>query len=105
MSMTIWSGSEPSQRTVFQWRLLRYLNKRHWNTVLCDGSLPDQMVIDMLEDSYDLVVERLQDGRPAAREEPVDRGLRGRPGRPDEPPAEELHRGRADAVHADAVAE
>ena len=36
-----------------------HLNKRHWNTVLCDGSLPDQMVIDMLEDSYDLIVEGL----------------------------------------------
>ena len=36
-----------------------HLNKRHWNTVLCDGSLPDQMVIDMLEDSYDLVVDGL----------------------------------------------
>ena len=36
-----------------------HLNKRHWNTVRCDGSLPDQMVIDMLEDSYDLVVEKL----------------------------------------------
>jgi predicted DNA-binding protein (MmcQ/YjbR family) len=36
-----------------------HLNKRHWNTVLCDGSLPDQMLIDMLEDSYDLVVEGL----------------------------------------------
>ena len=36
-----------------------HLNKRHWNTVLCDGSLPDQMILDMLEDSYDLVVEGL----------------------------------------------
>jgi predicted DNA-binding protein (MmcQ/YjbR family) len=36
-----------------------HLNKRHWNTVTCDGSLPDQMIIDMLEDSYDLVVEKL----------------------------------------------
>ena len=36
-----------------------HLNKRHWNTVLCDGSLPDQMIIDMVEDSYDLVVEKL----------------------------------------------
>ena len=33
-----------------------HLNKRHWNTVLCDGSLPDQMVRDMVEDSYDLIV-------------------------------------------------
>src|SRR5215210_5606174 len=36
-----------------------HLNKRHWNTVTCDGSLPDAMVLDMLEDSYDLVVSGL----------------------------------------------
>ena len=33
-----------------------HLNKRHWNTVLCDGTLPDEMVRDMVEDSYDLIV-------------------------------------------------
>jgi len=36
-----------------------HLNKRHWNTVTLDGSLPDQMVRELIEDSYDLVVERL----------------------------------------------
>jgi predicted DNA-binding protein (MmcQ/YjbR family) len=36
-----------------------HLNKRHWNTVTCDGSLPDPMIIDMLEDSYDLVVSAM----------------------------------------------
>jgi predicted DNA-binding protein (MmcQ/YjbR family) len=36
-----------------------HLNKRHWNTVTLDGSLPDQLVVDMLEDSYDLVVAGL----------------------------------------------
>jgi predicted DNA-binding protein (MmcQ/YjbR family) len=36
-----------------------HLNKRHWNTVIIDGSLPVEMVGDMLEDSYDLVVSRL----------------------------------------------
>jgi predicted DNA-binding protein (MmcQ/YjbR family) len=35
-----------------------HLNKRHWNTVTIDGSLPDRMVEDMIEDSYDLVAER-----------------------------------------------
>jgi len=35
-----------------------HLNKRHWNTVIIDGSLPDQMVRDMIEDSYDLVARR-----------------------------------------------
>ena len=36
-----------------------HLNKRHWNTVTIDGSLPEQMIRDMLEDSYDLVVSAL----------------------------------------------
>ena len=36
-----------------------HLNKRHWNTVRVDGSLPEQLVRDMVEDSYDLVVESL----------------------------------------------
>jgi predicted DNA-binding protein (MmcQ/YjbR family) len=36
-----------------------HLNKRHWNTVTLDGSLPDELVHDMLEDSYDLVVAGL----------------------------------------------
>ncbi len=40
-----------------------HLNKRHWNGVLLDGSLEDQMVLDMIEDSYDLVVS----GLPLAR--------------------------------------
>jgi len=33
-----------------------HLNKRHWNTIRLDGSVPDQLVRDMIEDSYDLVV-------------------------------------------------
>src|SRR6478752_9981186 len=36
-----------------------HLNKRHWNTVIIDGSLPDDAVRDMIEDSYDLVVSKL----------------------------------------------
>ena len=36
-----------------------HLNKRHWNTVIIDGSLPDETVRDMVEDSYDLVVSKL----------------------------------------------
>lgn len=32
-----------------------HLNKRHWNTVLLDGTVPDQLVHEMIEDSYDLV--------------------------------------------------
>ena len=36
-----------------------HLNKRHWNTVIIDGSLPEKTIKDMIEDSYDLVVSRL----------------------------------------------
>jgi predicted DNA-binding protein (MmcQ/YjbR family) len=40
-----------------------HLNKRHWNTITLDGSVPDQMVTDMLGDSYDLVVASLPKAR------------------------------------------
>lgn len=40
-----------------------HLNKRHWNTVRIDGSLPDRMIADLVEDSYDLVVSRLPRAR------------------------------------------
>jgi predicted DNA-binding protein (MmcQ/YjbR family) len=40
-----------------------HLNKRHWNTITLDGSLPDQMVADLLGDSYDLVVASLPKAR------------------------------------------
>lgn len=33
-----------------------HMNKTHWNTVDLDGSLPDAMIRDLVEDSYDLVV-------------------------------------------------
>lgn len=36
-----------------------HLNKRHWNTVTLDGALPERMVLEMIEDSYDLVVAKL----------------------------------------------
>ena len=40
-----------------------HLNKRHWNTITLDGSMPDQMVTDLLGDSYDLVVASLPKAR------------------------------------------
>ncbi|WP_055714698.1 MmcQ/YjbR family DNA-binding protein [Streptomyces torulosus] len=47
-----------------------HMNKRHWNTVTVDGDLPDAVVRELIEDSYDLVVaglpraERLRLDRP-----------------------------------------
>jgi predicted DNA-binding protein (MmcQ/YjbR family) len=34
-------------------------NKRHWNTVELDGSVPDREWREMIDHSYDLVVSRL----------------------------------------------
>src|SRR5205814_6795139 len=51
-----------------------HLNKRHWNTVIMDGSVPDDAIRDMIEDSYDLVVSKL----PRARRRAL--GWRGEPG-------------------------
>ena len=40
-----------------------HLNKRHWNTVIIDGSLGEQTICDMVEDSYDLIVSTLSRAR------------------------------------------
>jgi predicted DNA-binding protein (MmcQ/YjbR family) len=42
-----------------------HLNKRHWNTITLDGTVPDRTLLDLIEDSYDLVVASL----PRARRE------------------------------------
>ncbi|MEU1850150.1 MmcQ/YjbR family DNA-binding protein [Streptomyces sp. NPDC019990] len=36
-----------------------HMNKRHWNTVRADAGLPDELVRELIEDSYDLVVAGL----------------------------------------------
>jgi predicted DNA-binding protein (MmcQ/YjbR family) len=36
-----------------------HLNKRHWNTVRLDGSVPEDELRDLIEHSYELVVARL----------------------------------------------
>lgn len=32
-----------------------HMNKKHWNTVICDGSVPDSMVKEWIRESYELV--------------------------------------------------
>ncbi len=51
-----------------------HFNKRHWNMVDLDGSVPIPEVLAMIEDSYDLVVKGLPKakrdqlrGKPSAR--------------------------------------
>ena len=60
--------AEPLRLTHAAIRPGYHLNKRHWNTVTIDGTLDDAMVLDMVEDSYDLVVDGLRRAkRPATQ--------------------------------------
>ena len=36
-----------------------HTDKRHWITVVLDGTVPDTLLRELLEDSYDLVVHSL----------------------------------------------
>jgi len=36
-----------------------HLNKRHWNTVTLDGSVPDEELLELIDHSYELVVAGL----------------------------------------------
>lgn len=36
-----------------------HLNKRHWNTVMVDGTIPDDEIEDMIDASYQLVVAKM----------------------------------------------
>lgn len=37
-----------------------HLNKEHWNTVVLDGGVPDDLVFQLMDDSYALVAKRLK---------------------------------------------
>ncbi|MCP4140396.1 MAG: MmcQ/YjbR family DNA-binding protein [Chloroflexi bacterium] len=37
-----------------------HMSKKHWNTVTLDSSIPENEILDMIEDSYDLVVKGLK---------------------------------------------
>jgi predicted DNA-binding protein (MmcQ/YjbR family) len=36
------------------------MNKKHWNTITLDGSIPDDEILSMIDDSYNLVVKGLK---------------------------------------------
>jgi predicted DNA-binding protein (MmcQ/YjbR family) len=36
-----------------------HMNKKHWNTVVVDGRLSQQLLREMIDDSYNLVVDSL----------------------------------------------
>jgi len=36
-----------------------HMNKKHWNTVVIDGSIPQKLLREMIDDSYELIVQSL----------------------------------------------
>ncbi len=36
-----------------------HMNKQHWNSVYVDGSLTDEQIRQLVDDSYTLIVEKL----------------------------------------------
>jgi predicted DNA-binding protein (MmcQ/YjbR family) len=36
-----------------------HMSKKHWNTILLDGTVPDEMLKQWIDDSYQLVVAKL----------------------------------------------
>ncbi|WP_194976920.1 MmcQ/YjbR family DNA-binding protein [Aquiflexum lacus] len=36
-----------------------HMNKKHWNTVSFDGSVPDKIVLELVDHSYDLIFKSL----------------------------------------------
>jgi len=36
-----------------------HMNKKHWNTIMADGSVPDELIKELVDHSYDLVVAGL----------------------------------------------
>ena len=44
-----------------------HMNKRHWNTVTLDGTLPAKLVLELIDHSYELVVKGLPGKRQRTR--------------------------------------
>jgi len=36
-----------------------HMNKKHWNTVILDGTMKDEILTDMIDESYNLIVAKL----------------------------------------------
>lgn len=36
-----------------------HMNKKHWNTIRMDGSVPNELILSLIDHSYELVVQNL----------------------------------------------
>jgi predicted DNA-binding protein (MmcQ/YjbR family) len=40
-----------------------HMNKKHWNTVLINGTIPDKLIREWIDHSYELIVNQLPAGK------------------------------------------
>jgi predicted DNA-binding protein (MmcQ/YjbR family) len=38
----------------------RYFDKRYWSTLTCDGTVPEDEAVELVDTSYDIIVESLK---------------------------------------------
>ena len=50
-------------------RPARYFDKRYWSAVTCDGALPEEELLELIDTSYDLVVGSLSRAQREALED------------------------------------
>ena len=36
-----------------------HMNKKHWNTIIINGEMKDEVLVDMIDESYELIVSKL----------------------------------------------
>ncbi|MCB2197708.1 MAG: MmcQ/YjbR family DNA-binding protein [Bacteroidetes bacterium] len=46
-----------------------HMNKNHWNTIIVDGTIPDKILYQWVDESYDLIVKSL----PKAKREELEK--------------------------------
>lgn len=40
-----------------------HFNKKHWNTIIIDGSIPDSLILEWIDHSYKMVIDKLHAGK------------------------------------------
>jgi predicted DNA-binding protein (MmcQ/YjbR family) len=40
-----------------------HMNKKHWNTIILDGTIPTSLILELVDHSYDLVLNAKRNSR------------------------------------------
>ena len=60
MNLKCLPGDALGYRDIYECVIPGYhMNKKHWNTIIVNGEMKDEILVDMINESYDLVVAKL----------------------------------------------